>query len=287
MQNTNPAGSGGFLPPSLPSPSPSTTSSQRNSSTNTLPHPRSHPLVAGSKKEDAARRYVENKLLQISRRFVKKFSVLPGEEDASEKLEVKGYANFAEVAKDLNEIVDVLWLSGTRKLPIVTWNAVNRCTDIFIKASLQIPYLLQMAVTFTSYIQAFPPSPTAAFALLDKLDHAFSSLIVGRDSTSGDLLPGFEDGAAAGFSRTELIRLRSVVVDARIRVAEVLTGAEDDATEVETDVETENESESMELDVDGDDDMGGVEMGIARTYEATIVQLNLVLGGDVFDAGTD
>ena len=111
MQSTNPAGSGGFLK-SLPSPSPSTTSSHR--STPNLPHPRSHPLHAGSKKEDTARRYVENRLLQISRRFVKKFSVLPGEED-TEKADVRGYANFNEVAKDLDEVVDVLWLSGTRK----------------------------------------------------------------------------------------------------------------------------------------------------------------------------
>lgn len=113
MQTTNSAGSGGFLPQSLPSPSPSTTSSLR-SQTN-LPHPRSHPLIAGSKKEDTARRYVETQLLKISRKFVKKFSVLDGEED-DEKVDVKGYGSFNEVARDLDEIVDVLWLSGTRKL---------------------------------------------------------------------------------------------------------------------------------------------------------------------------
>ena len=79
-----------------------------------------------------------------------------------------------------------------------------------------------------------------------------------------------------------MIRLRSVVTDARLRVAEVLTGAAHDAVEVESDSDGENEG--MELDVDEDDDAddGSVEMGIAKTYETTIVQLNLVLGDNIF-----
>lgn len=117
MKSSSPAGSGGFLT-SLPSPSPSTTSHASIRSTTNLPHPRSHPLLAGSKKEDTARRYVENRLLQISKRFVKKFSVLAGEEDDDEKKEVKGYKDFNEVVKDFDELVDVLWLSGTRELQL-------------------------------------------------------------------------------------------------------------------------------------------------------------------------
>ena len=61
---------GGFLPPPLPSPSPSTVSSPRPT---TLPHPRPHPLRPGSSKEETTRRWVENALLQVSRRYVKKF----------------------------------------------------------------------------------------------------------------------------------------------------------------------------------------------------------------------
>src|SRR5690348_10429992 len=85
--------SGGFLP-SLPSPSPSNTTS--SSQTTTLPHPRSHPLKPGSAKEDAARRYVETRLLHISRRYTKKFQPVQENEDES----VKGYESMSEVAKD-------------------------------------------------------------------------------------------------------------------------------------------------------------------------------------------
>lgn len=99
---------GGFLPPSLPSPSPSNTST--SSTAGDLPHPRSHPLRAGSAKEDAARRYVEGRLLHISRKFTKKFQ--PPEEN--QKDDVKGYESFSEVCADLGDVVDVVWLSGTR-----------------------------------------------------------------------------------------------------------------------------------------------------------------------------
>ena len=105
---------GGFLPPSLPSPAPSRVS---NSSTRSnLPHPRSHPLRAGSAKEDAARRYVEGRLLHISRRYTKKFQ--PVEDSWVE--DVKGYESMGQVAKDLGEIVDVVWLSGTRTFAPLT-----------------------------------------------------------------------------------------------------------------------------------------------------------------------
>lgn len=97
---------GGFLPPSLPSPVPSHAS---NITSSQLPHPRSQPLRAGSAKEEAARRYVESRLMHISRRYTKKHQ--PPDPDE----EVHGYHSMSEVAKDLSEVVDVLWLSGTRE----------------------------------------------------------------------------------------------------------------------------------------------------------------------------
>lgn len=100
---------GGFIIPSLPSPAPSNASS--NSTASNLPHPRSHPLKAGSAKEDAARRYIEDRLMHVSRRYAKKFQ--PAEENESAQL--KGYVSMGEVAKDLGEVVDVVWLSGTRE----------------------------------------------------------------------------------------------------------------------------------------------------------------------------
>src|SRR4051812_18739915 len=93
-------GPGGFLPPrsSLPSPAPSTASSRVAA---LLPHPRSKPLVPGSRKEDYAREYVAKRLMHISRRYVKHFGI-PDPAD-----QVTGYESMAEVCRDLEEVVDV------------------------------------------------------------------------------------------------------------------------------------------------------------------------------------
>jgi hypothetical protein len=123
---------GGFMPSpnSLHSPTPSTfsTSSRGSHSSKPLPHPRAKPLRPNSSKEEAARRFVEDRLLRVSRRYAKKFQGV--EEGGVEGLRerqlgspgsggsygaVKGYTSMKEVAKDLDEVVDVLWLSGTRK----------------------------------------------------------------------------------------------------------------------------------------------------------------------------
>ncbi len=73
-----------------------------------LPHPRHHALRAGSAKEDKVRRYLEDQLLHINRRFVKKFAIAePGDE-------VVGYRTMGELCKELQGLIDILWLSGTR-----------------------------------------------------------------------------------------------------------------------------------------------------------------------------
>ncbi|XXH03313.1 gig suppressor [Hypoxylon texense] len=194
---------GGFLPDgrvSLPSPAPSAASSRAAAN---LPHPRSKPLVRGSKKEDFARNYISDRLMHISRRYVKKHGI-PDPAD-----EVTGYESMDEVCKDIEEVVDVLWFTST--------------------PSLQIPYLLNVALAFNTYLPAFPPSPHPTFALLKKLDHCFSSLIMGRDIKTGNPLPGFETRgyATTGFSRTDMVRCKSIADETRMLVAMVMSDEPD------------------------------------------------------------
>jgi hypothetical protein len=99
---------GGFIPQSLPSPAPSSASNSSRPGSS-LPHPRSKSLQPGSNKEDMVRRYVEERLQNTSRRYVKKF----GNPEVGD--DVVGYTSFSEVCKDLDSVVNVLWLSGTRK----------------------------------------------------------------------------------------------------------------------------------------------------------------------------
>ncbi|EPE34645.1 hypothetical protein GLAREA_10339 [Glarea lozoyensis ATCC 20868] len=236
---------GGFLT-SLPSPSPSTTST---SSTSNLPHPRQHPLKPGSQKEDAARRYVEARLLHISRRYAKKF------QPELENDEVRGYTNMKDVCKDLGDVVDVLWLSGT--------------------PNLQIPNLINIASLFITYITAFPPAPLATFRFLRKLDHVFASMIRGVDRESGERLPGF-GFEGRGMSRTDMVRVKSLVEGTRVGVVEYMGRV----GEIE---EEEEESEVSGSEAEGSAGVGGwgdmeedsdLEMDVARVYEFTLVALN-------------
>ncbi|KAF4626868.1 hypothetical protein G7Y89_g11287 [Cudoniella acicularis] len=260
---------GGFFRPSLPSPAPSNASTSSTSSN--LPHPRAHPLRAGSAKEDAARRYVEGRLMHISRRYTKKFQ--PHQEGE----EVHGYVSMSDVSRDLGEVVDVLWLSGTR----TSSKSIYQTKSILTKflASLQIPYLLNVALSITTYLPAFPPSPSATFRLLKKLDHVFSSLLKGEDIISRETLPGFENGKKAGMSKTDMVRCKSLVESTRVIVVDVMSKdpEPDSGDPEESGVETDSG-----VDFDGiDDEDDRHEMDVARVYEKTIIQL-----GELLDSGT-
>lgn len=105
-------GPGGFLQPTLPSPPPSSTNSVSNAPA-LLPQPRSTPLKPGSSKESSFVDYVDRKLLAVSRRYEKRFNT--DFEDAGETdSKSKGYEDFGELAQDLEGVIDIIWVSGTR-----------------------------------------------------------------------------------------------------------------------------------------------------------------------------
>ncbi|KAK9444241.1 meiotic recombination protein DMC1 [Metarhizium brunneum] len=258
-QSTIPEPGGFIRQTGLPSPAPSSASTRPLAG---LPHPRGHSLRPGSSKEDMVRRYVEERLLHISRRYVKKFgNPNPGDE-------VVGFKSFGEVAKELDGLVNVLWKSGT--------------------PSLQIPFLLKLASDFTQYVRSFPPSPRATFELLRKLDHCFASLLRGQDMDTNETLPGFENGLRAGMTTTDMVRCRSLVEQTRVLIVEVLSSGDVD------DEDDEDEDEDEDTDMDGGEsaaEAGGnrtptpwdieeerLHMDAARIYENTIVQLGERLG---------
>ncbi|KAK5628754.1 hypothetical protein RRF57_004469 [Xylaria bambusicola] len=221
-------GPGGFLPSqALPSPTPSTASSRVAA---LLPRPRSKPLVPGSKKEDYARDYVARRLLHISRRYVKKFGI-PDPAD-----EVTGYENMEEVCHDLEEVVDVLWFSGTR-MPTLPLSpdplsiGFSLLTYRMSVASLQVPYLLNVALALNTYLPSFPPAPRPTFNLLRKIDHCFASLLVGYDVKTKESLPGFsstvDNSTKMRFSKTDMVRCKSLADETRMLVAMVMSGEVD------------------------------------------------------------
>ncbi|KAH6897497.1 meiotic recombination protein DMC1 [Thelonectria olida] len=260
LEMSDSPGPGGFLPETggLPSPAPSSASSTRSSAG--LPHPRGKSLQPGSNKEDLVRRFVEGRLMEIARRYVKKF----GNREPGDT--VVGYKSFSELCKDLSGVVNVLWLSGT--------------------PMLQIPFLLRIASDFTQYVRSFLPSPKASFALLRKLDHCFSSLLCGEDFATKETLPGFENGLRGGMTTTDMVRCRSLVEQSRVLMVEVMSSGDADDEDFMTELDADDE---MGTDTEGtgaskwdglldDGEEERMHLDAARVYENTIVHLNERLG---------
>ena len=262
--STPPAQSGGFIL----SPPPSVTSAITNANSE-LPHPRSTPLKPGGSKESAFIRYVDERLLRIQRRFAKREtpSINGDEADRDGAAiwdSVQGYKSMREACKDIEELMGVVWVSGT--------------------PGLQIPYLINLALVLTTIIADMPANPKQLFRVLAKLDHAFASLLQGKDVESGERLPGFDN--RRGVSGTEKVRIRSLIERTRRSVMEnVKSGELDDA------YESDQEGETDQSEMDVDDDLEGElilegdgpyapgqeeeswEMQIARVYDHTMVEL--------------
>ena len=243
---------GGFLP-ALPSPPLSAISSPTPHQVPKLPIARNRPLKSGSAKESSFIAYVDRKLLEINRNYEKRFD--------------GGYEGFGYCARDLEGVVDVVWVSGT--------------------PSLQTPYLLTVALAVTNYIPAFKFAPRETFSLLGKLDVALSSLLRGQNAETGNTLPGFEAGGGK-LSTTEKVRMRGIVSDTRLAVVNIagkgiasVLGSRTSEYRIESETEDE-EDFNMESDTPMNDEEdrlgpGSWEMEVARVYERTIVELGSAL----------
>lgn len=252
---------GGFL-----SPPPSSVASAGTTANSALPHPRASPLRPGSSKESTFIRYVDERLLRIQRRFAKRTTpTAAGDEIEKDAAliwdDVKGYKSMREACKDVEELIGVVWVSGT--------------------PSLIIPYLINVALLLSSIIAGMPANPKHMFHVLGKLDHAFASLLQAKDIDTGERLPGFEN--RRGVSGTEKVRMRSLVERTRRCVMESLKSGELDEM-YDLDVE-ENKMEvgsegalEGELILEGDgpyqtEEEESWEMQIARVYDRTLMEL--------------
>lgn len=263
--STPPTESGGFLL----SPPPSSVTSAITNANSELPHPRSTPLKPGGSKESAFIRYVDDRLLQIQRRFAKRETPSINGDDAQRDAaaiwdSVQGYKSMREACKDLEELMGVVWVSGT--------------------PGLQIPYLINLALLLTTIVADMPANPKQLFRVLAKLDHAFASLLQGKDVESGERLPGFEN--RRGVSGTEKVRIRSLIERTRRSVMESLNSGELDDS-----YESDKEGGKDQAEMDVDDDLEGElilegdgpyapgweeeswDMQIAKVYDRTMVEL--------------
>lgn len=164
-------------------------------------------------------------------------------------------------------------------------------TKLLSAASLQITFLLTIALSVTGSLQSFPFMPRPTVQFLHKLDLAFSSLLKGVSVETGEPLPGFEGGRGK-LSTTEKVRMRGIVERTRVAVVEC-AGKEGSLVDVKNVSPFETDTED-DFNMTEDDDMENVEdesshrrweMDIARVYEKTIVELGLAL--DISGPGID
>lgn len=213
---------------------------------------------------------MDERLLRIQRRFAKRTTPTAAgheiEKDAALIWDdVKGYKSMREACKDVEELLGVVWVSGT--------------------PSLVIPYTINLALLLSTMIAGMPANPKQMFRVLGKLDHAFASLLQAKDIDTGERLPGFEN--RWGVSGTEKVRMRSLVERTRRCVMESLksgeldemydSDAEDDNMEI--DAESEHEGDLI-LEGDGPyqaEEEESWEMQIARVYDRTLMELGETL----------
>lgn len=271
---------GGFPTP----PASSVTTSQHPSP---LPQPRRRPLKAGSSKESEVIIYLDRGLNNLQKNVDNRMKRGHSKDRTPD---TRGYTSFSEVVKELDGLVDVIWISGS--------------------LNLQIPYLLTIARMITEFIPLFPASPQDTFRIIDKLDAAFSGLLLGHDIDTGERLPGFEQGR--GISTTDKVRLKGIVERTRLVIAKHVKGQTrieegDDTTDTEAtqttayESTTESEGDYVKFegfDNDDDDEVdeeGGeeedqqewVERHVGAIYERTIGELGDVLGGPPIGIITD
>ena len=116
---------GGFLPDRLSTPA--SPHASTSSFTATLPHPRDHPLKAGGSKESALIRLIDQSLLKIQRCYAKREEELRDTETDPDEM---GYRSFSEASRDIEKLVDLIWICGSRKSsPNMPFGFIWRPTD--------------------------------------------------------------------------------------------------------------------------------------------------------------
>lgn len=256
-----------------------------------LPQTRKHPLKPGGPKESELITYLDTGLARVQKRVNNRKNNRKMKKETQGDEE--GYHTFSEVAKDLEGLVDVVWVSGSRKSPprLSSYQAVRRANCSGYAANLQIPYLLGIAAMITDFLPVFGPAPRSTFRLLDKLDAAFSSLLQGRDADTGEPLPGFAHGRT--ISTTNKVRLKGLVERMRLMVVRKLGGdGLEDAEEMEIDDgDLADDEEQGMVHFEGfehnEEDDEWEERHIARVFERTLSELGDVLGGTPIGIITD
>ena len=96
-------------------PTPPASSANPSHHPSPLPQPRRRPLQPGGTKESELIRYLDHGVNQIQKRVDNRLT--SRKETPGTIGQADGYRAFWEVARDVDGLVDVVWVSGSRRLP--------------------------------------------------------------------------------------------------------------------------------------------------------------------------
>ena len=115
------------------------------------------------------------------------------------------------------------------------------------------------------------------FQLINKLDHAFASLVLGHDIETGDSLPGL--GHSLAVSATERVRIKGICERTRVVVVQAMKSSEFEDEDGDAEDGSTSASEKAGNLSDVEELPGSIDMEIARIYDRTLVELGDTVGG--------
>lgn len=104
----------------LPTPPASSAASSQHASP--LPQPRRHPLKPGGSKESDLIRYLDHSVNKVQKRVDNRVT---NRHDKQTVGKDEGYHAFWEVAADLDGLIDVVWVSGSRTLRLSVRSSIR------------------------------------------------------------------------------------------------------------------------------------------------------------------
>lgn len=108
-------------------PTPPASSVAPSSLTSPLPRPRRHPLKPGSPKESELIRYLDHGINNVQLHVDNRLQEADGATGA-----VEGYHHFGQVEKDLEPLIDVVWVSGSRMSPIIPLPVLMHANELYL-----------------------------------------------------------------------------------------------------------------------------------------------------------
>lgn len=194
-----------------------------------LPSQRPTPVTPGSEDETQLRGRLTTGLERITYRQMKADMGMdaPGTPHTDRR-----YENFKELADDIEGMIDMLWVSATRKsaIPIHQFTRPYQPPSNEHEASIQVEGLITLAGILEMALKSYPFDPESILGILHKFDCVFEALCTGVHPLTNEPIPGARDRWQT-VTQTQKVRIRSLAEMTRNKLFSMLPDYEDEDVE--------------------------------------------------------